>query len=127
MSGTDSSLETALAQNDNVYWAVLLYQKVGGKMINPRVKAVKPNAHYTLTLIFTNDEVKFFDVKPYLAKGIFRELKDLKIFNSVKPILGSIQWINGQDFCPDTLYLDSVAATSNKLASKMLEEKALVH
>lgn len=75
----------------------------------PRVKAVKPNVDYTLTLTFTNDEVRVFDVKPYLDKGIFKELKELSRFNSVKPFLGSIQWQNGQDFCPDTLYLDSVS------------------
>src|SRR3972149_855926 len=76
--------------------------------MNPRVKAVVPNPDYTVTLVFTNDEVKAFDVKPYLQIGIFRELQDLPLFNSVKPFLGSIQWKNGQDFCPDTLYLDSV-------------------
>jgi hypothetical protein len=42
-----------------------------------------------------------------LDKGIFRELKDRNEFNSVRPFLGSIQWRNGQDFCPDMLYLDS--------------------
>ncbi len=76
--------------------------------MNPRVKTVKPNSDYTLTLTFTNEEVKIFDVKPYLDKGIFKELKDEHLFNSVKPFLGSIQWQNGQDFCPDTLYLNSV-------------------
>ena len=76
--------------------------------MNPRVKAVTSNPNYTLTLVFTNDEVKAFDVKPYLHVGIFRELRDLTLFNSVKPFLGSIQWKNGQDLCPDTLYLDSV-------------------
>lgn len=75
--------------------------------MNPRVKEVIPNNNYTLTITFTNDEVKVFDVKPYLNIGIFKELKELNIFNSVKPFLGSIQWINGQDFCPDTLYLES--------------------
>ena len=74
----------------------------------PRVKAVKPNPDYTLTLTFTNGEVKIFDVKPYLDRGIFRELKEPALFNSVRPFLGSVQWQNGQDFCPDTLYLDSV-------------------
>jgi len=78
--------------------------------MNPRVKAVTPHPDYTLTLVFANDEVKTFDVKPYLNKGIFRELQDLAVFNSVKPFLGSIQWQNGQDLCPDTLYLDSVPA-----------------
>ncbi len=75
--------------------------------MNPRVKEVKANPDYTLTLTFTNGEVKVFDVKPYLDKGIFRELKDMSVFNSVRPFLGSIQWRNGQDFCPDTLYADS--------------------
>ncbi len=76
--------------------------------MNPRVNAVKPNPDYTITLVFTNGEVRCFDVKPYLNIGIFRELKDLSVFNSVRPFLGSVQWKNGQDFCPDTLYLDSV-------------------
>ena len=30
--------------------------------------------------------------------GIFKELKDTSLFNSVKPFMGSIQWINGQDW-----------------------------
>lgn len=75
--------------------------------MNPRVKDVKPNPNYTLTLTFTNGEVKVFDVKPYLVRGIFKELQDRSIFNSVRPFLGSVQWQNGQDFCPDTLYLES--------------------
>jgi len=46
--------------------------------------------------------VKKFDVKPYLGIGIFKELQDLSVFNSVTPFLGSIQWSNGVDLCPDT-------------------------
>lgn len=77
--------------------------------MNPRVKDVKPNPNYTLTLIFENGEQKIFDVKPYLDKGIFKELKDLKMFNAVRSFLDSIEWPHGQDFCPDTLYLESKA------------------
>ena len=73
----------------------------------PRVKDVRPNPDYTLTLIFDNNEKKIFDVKPYLEVGVFRVLKDVKVFNAVKPFMGSIQWPDGQDFCPDTLYLES--------------------
>ena len=75
--------------------------------MNPRVKIVKPNDNYTLNITFENGEDKTFDMKPYLNIGIFKELKDKSIFNSVKPFLGSIQWKNGQDLCPDTLYLES--------------------
>lgn len=74
--------------------------------MNPRVKHVKPNTDYTLTLTFQNGEVKVFDVTPYLDKGIFQELRERRLFNSVRPFLGSIQWQNGQDFCPDMLYME---------------------
>jgi hypothetical protein len=75
--------------------------------MNPRIINVKPEQDFLLLLTFSNGEVKRFDVKPYLAIGIFKELKDLSLFNSVKPFLGSIQWANGVDLCPDTLYLES--------------------
>jgi hypothetical protein len=78
-------------------------------MMNPRIKEVKPSSKdFTLTLTFENGEVGIFDVKPYLDIGIFKELKDFGLFNSVKPFIGSIQWVNGQDLCPDTLYMESV-------------------
>lgn len=77
--------------------------------MNPRVKNVKPAQNYTLIITFENDEVKIFDMKPYLDIGVFKELKDINIYNTVKPFLGSIYWKNGQDLCPDTLYLDSFA------------------
>lgn len=75
--------------------------------MNPRVEKVKPEHNFTLRITFNNGEVKCFDVKPYLGIGIFKELQDLSLFNSVKPFLGSIQWANGLDLCPDTLYMES--------------------
>lgn len=76
--------------------------------MNPRIISVKPEQNFSLLLTFGNGEVKRFDVKPYLEIGIFKELKDIGLFNSVKPFLGSIQWSNGVDLCPDTLYLESI-------------------
>ena len=78
--------------------------------MRPRVKDVKPIDDYKLILTFTNDEVKIFDVTPYLDKGFFKQLKDKSYFKSVKPFMDSIQWKNGQDFCPDTLYIESEPA-----------------
>jgi hypothetical protein len=80
-------------------------------IMNPRVRSVKPNPDFTITITFTNGETRIFDVKPFMNKGIFKELQDPGLFNSVKPFLGSIQWKNGQDFCPDTLYIDSLPLT----------------
>lgn len=76
--------------------------------MNPRVKAVRPNPDFTITITFSNGEVRRFDVRPFLTRGIFKELRDQGLFSTVRPFLGSVQWKGGQDFCPDTLYLDSV-------------------
>ncbi|MDR1895813.1 MAG: DUF2442 domain-containing protein [Prevotellaceae bacterium] len=75
--------------------------------MNPRVLDVKPESEYMLKLYFANGEVRRFDVKPYLHYEVFRALQDVSVFNSVRPFLGSIQWSNRADLCPDTLYEDS--------------------
>ncbi len=75
--------------------------------MNPRVKLVKPGNDYKLEIIFTNNEKKIFDLKPYLDFGAFSELKDKTLFNSVTAGLGTVIWKNGLDICPDTLYLES--------------------
>ena len=72
--------------------------------MNPRVERVKAEKDYLIQLWFENGEVKVFDVKPYLETGIFAELKEPEVFSSVKTFMGSIQWSNGLDLCPDTLY-----------------------
>ena len=75
--------------------------------MNPRVTSVFPNNNFTLTIQFTNGEIGIFNMKDYLEIGIFKELKDYNLFKTVKPFLGTIQWVNGQDLCPDKLYLKS--------------------
>ena len=50
--------------------------------MNPRVKKVSPNSKYTIRLIIDNGEEGVFDVKPYLDKGIFKELRDTHEFRS---------------------------------------------
>jgi len=80
--------------------------------MNPRVKNVSPEKNYTLYLWFTNGEEGILDMKPYLDKGIFKELKNEKMFNTVRPFIGTIQWENEADLCPDTVYLDSIKIVS---------------
>lgn len=75
--------------------------------MNPRVKEVKPEKNYMLRLYFTNGEVRLFDMKPYLNLGIFKELADEAMFNSVRPDGLSVEWANEASICPDTLYLNS--------------------
>jgi hypothetical protein len=79
--------------------------------MNPRVTNVKPIKDFKLELTFSNEEKGVFDMKPYLKTGRFTELKNEAIFASVVCTMGSIQWQNGLDLCPDTLYEDSVPYT----------------
>lgn len=76
-------------------------------MMNPRVESVVANEDFTLTVRFTNKEVGIFDMKPYLNVGIFRELRNWDLFATVRPFMGTVQWLHEQDLCPDTIYLES--------------------
>lgn len=72
------------------------------------VKEVKPLDEYKLLLTFENGEVKIFDMKPYLDKGIFRELKNVSLFKSARVNFDTVEWENEADIDPETLYEDSI-------------------
>ena len=78
------------------------------------VKEVKPIDNYKLILTFENNEVKIFDMIPYLDKGIFQELKDENLFKAVKVSFDSIEWPNEADIDPETLYEDSISYSNYK-------------
>jgi hypothetical protein len=71
---------------------------------------VKPLENYQLLLTFENNEKKIFNMKPYLDKGIFSELKDEKKFRSVRVSFDSIEWCNQADLDPEFLYDKSKVA-----------------
>lgn len=73
------------------------------------VKEVKPIDNYKLILTFENNEVKIFDMIPYLDKGIFQELKDENLFKAVKVSFDSIEWPNEADIDPEILYEGSIS------------------
>ena len=75
--------------------------------MNPRIKQATPLDNYKILIIFDNNETKIFDTTPYLEYGIFKELKNKQYFNSLSISNGTITWPHEQDFCPDTLYLES--------------------
>ena len=73
--------------------------------MNPDVKLAQALPHYKLRIRFTNNELKEFDVSPFLDKGIFSELRDVEYFEKVRVAFGSVEWPNEQDFSKDTLYV----------------------
>ena len=75
------------------------------------IKNVQPTPNYQLILTFENGEKRQFDMNPYLGIGIFRELKDIAIFNSVKVSFDTIEWDNEVDLDPELLYNNSKIIT----------------
>ena len=75
------------------------------------VKSVRPLSEYQLLLTFENGEKKIFDMKPYLDKGIYKELKDESKFKTVRISFDSIEWCNKADIDPEFLYEKSKKVT----------------
>ena len=75
------------------------------------VKSVRPLSEYQLLLTFENGEKKIFDMKPYLDKGIYKELKDESKFKTVRISFDSIEWCNNADIDPEFLYEKSEKIT----------------
>jgi hypothetical protein len=75
-----------------------------------RVSYVEPRGNHTLYIKLSDGREGTFDVKPYLGFGIFVELKDSNYFNKVKAAFGGVVWPNEQDFSPETIEEELVAA-----------------
>ena len=58
---------------------------------------------YKIKVTLSNGNKGIFDVKPYLDKGIFKELKDYNYFRRARIEFGTITWPNEQDFSPETI------------------------
>ena len=72
--------------------------------------AVQPQDDYMLLLTFENGEKRLLDMRPYLDKGVFKELRDISMFNTALICFHSIAWANDVDLAPETLYHKSIPA-----------------
>ncbi len=73
-----------------------------------KVSCVEAKDDYVLLVKLSNGKKGHFDVKPYLDKGIFTELKDKTFFNSVRPAFGGVVWPHEQDFSADTIAYEMI-------------------
>lgn len=80
--------------------------------MNPHVKSVRALEDYELELAFENGESRRFDVKPYLARGIFVRLRDPALFQAAQVVAGSVEWPGGLDLSYDTVYLGGQPITA---------------
>jgi hypothetical protein len=81
----------------------------------PTIVCVDPQEDYQLLLTFDNGEKRIFDVKPYLGIGIFQELSDIDLFNTVKTSFDTVEWDNKADLDPEVLFLDSKVVELRKV------------
>ena len=82
------------------------------------VTKVQPLKNYMLEVTFSSGEVRLFDVKPYLDKGIFTKLQDENFFNQAYVDYDTVCWPGNLDIAPETLFdkgvcLEPQVVTSN--------------
>lgn len=79
----------------------------------PEIVQVIPHKDYTVSVYFSDGKLVLYDVKPFLDKEIFLQLKDIHIFMDTCTILNdTLAWdiAGGRneeeciDIDPDTLY-----------------------
>lgn len=73
--------------------------------------SVKAMQDFKLLITFDNGEIKLPDMKPYLDTGIYKELKNIEIFNSVRVSFDTIEWSNGADLDPEEIYKMSIKSS----------------
>ena len=71
-------------------------------------KIVKPLSDYRIYVELEDGSRGVFDIKPYLDRGVFRELKDVNYFNQVDILFGAVTWPNEQDIAPETLLAEMI-------------------
>jgi hypothetical protein len=68
------------------------------------ITAVAPMDNYMLMLTFANGERRSLDMKPYLHRGVFRELADENVFRTAHLSFDTVAWKNDIDLAPEILY-----------------------
>jgi len=77
--------------------------------MNPRVTKAECQPDHSILLTFNNGEKRRFDIRPYLDYPVFQPLRDVSYFLRGHVHHGTVVWPHEEDFCPDTLYLESTA------------------
>lgn len=71
-------------------------------------KFVKPLPDFRIYVELEDGRKGIFDLKPYLGKGVLRELTDIHYFNQVGIVFGAVSWPHEQDIAPETLAAEMI-------------------
>lgn len=75
--------------------------------MNPKVLRLKTRADYCLEVQFADGQIRLFDARPYLERGVFKALKDEAVFRTARVVAGAVEWAGEIDLSHDTVYLNS--------------------
>jgi len=71
---------------------------------SPAVISVECGEAYIVSVAFESGEKGLLDMKPYLDFGIFRKIRDPKVFEMVHVSFDTIAWRSGADLDPEFVY-----------------------
>jgi hypothetical protein len=71
-----------------------------------KILKATPLPDYQLDILTSSGVAGIFDVKPYMGRGVFKELVDKDYFSKVRPLRYGIAWPNEQDLSSDTIIYD---------------------
>lgn len=86
-------------------------------------KTVRPLSDYRIYVEIEDGRRGIFDVKPYLDRGVFRELRDQHYFNQVGIQFGAVTWPQEQDIAPERLLEEMAPVDSAIGADAAVAEK----
>ena len=75
----------------------------------PRLKEARALNNHSIILLFSNGEKRLYDFSPNLCHPYYKILQNVSLFMNLSILDGEIVWATGQDFCPHTLYINSVS------------------
>ena len=74
----------------------------------PKLLSVQPEKDFFLILTYDNGEIKKYDFSQNFSHPFYAPLSNFATFQQVSVVDGDLEWATGQDFCPFTLYDNSV-------------------
>ncbi|MFH0351060.1 MAG: DUF2442 domain-containing protein [Chromatiales bacterium] len=89
------------------------------------VKTVKPLPNYRIYVEIEDGRKGIFDLKPYLDRGVFRELRNVHYFNQVSILFGAVTWPNEQDIAPETLLAEMLPLEETNPPTESLQRTPL--
>ncbi len=79
-------------------------------MLRPEAINVFSINNFCTLVEFDSGERKIMDVKPYIKGEWYGKLAEPSYFKTVRTNGYTVEWKDGQDFCPDELYYCSIPA-----------------